>query len=76
MFAYMGKELTTEDVLKVIREDVAKTSLRKTAIRLGISAAYLSDVLRGNRQVGEDLAACYGFSRTVKITKDVKFQRQ
>jgi hypothetical protein len=72
----MAKELTTEDVLKVIREDVEKTSLRKTATRLGCSAAYLSDVLRGNRQVGEDLAAQYGFNRTVKITKEVKFQRQ
>jgi hypothetical protein len=72
----MGKELTTEDVLKVIREDVEKSSLRKTATRIGISAAYLSDVLRGNRQVGEELAAHYGFNRTIKITKEVTFQRQ
>lgn len=40
-------------------------SLRAAAKHLGVSAAYLSDVLHGNREVGKKLAAAYGYHKIV-----------
>lgn len=51
----------------VIRKRQGKQSLREFAKGLGMSAAYLSDVLRGNRDPGPRLLEFLRLERT-KIT--------
>ena len=64
----MPRKLTEEDVLKEIRRVVTESSLRQTAGRLGISPAYLSDVLNGRRDISDAMAALFGFEREVVTT--------
>lgn len=59
------KTYTREDVVAAIQKEIDKTSLRQTAKRIGISAGYLSDVLKGNRHVSETMAGAFGFTREV-----------
>jgi hypothetical protein len=66
----MKKEYTQADVLAVIRQEIDESSLRKTAKRISVTPAYLSDIMRGNRQVSQTIAEVYGFDREV-ITKVV-----
>lgn len=40
-------------------------SLRQAAIQLGVSAPFLSDVLRGRRDIGQKLVASLGYERVV-----------
>ena len=61
----MPRLLTDLDVIAEIRRVTALSSLRKVANEIGISAAYLSDVLRGNRGVTNTLASRFGFDRKV-----------
>jgi DNA-binding transcriptional regulator YdaS (Cro superfamily) len=61
----MPKKFTQEDVLDEMRKVISVTSLRKTAGRLGISPAYLSDVLNGRRDVSDNMAILFGFEREV-----------
>lgn len=56
-------ENATEQVLHLIREEVKATSLRKTARRIGVSAPFLGDVIRGNRFISEKVADAYGYER-------------
>jgi transcriptional regulator with XRE-family HTH domain len=67
------KTYSQDDVLKVIRQETDSTSIRQTAKRLGISPAYLSDVLLGNRGVSENIAAAFGFKRI--ITSEIRFKK-
>lgn len=50
-------------------------SLRKLAIELEISAAYLSDILKGKRGVSEKVAAKFGFDRHIEVTTTEYFTR-
>lgn len=76
MLVCMAKELTQDDVLEAIRKETAKSSLRKVAIDIEVSAAFLSDVLRGRRDVSDKVAEAFGFIREVRITKQVVFRRK
>ena len=50
------RDLTEEFAINLLREFVRREgSLRKLANVIGISPAYLSDVLRGNRSLGPTL---------------------
>lgn len=70
----MGKWLTEDDVRVVIREETKKSSLRKTAKAYHLSAAYLSDILTGRRDVSEYVAGLFGFDKMVMT--EVKFKKQ
>lgn len=72
---YMRKTITTDDVLNRLRERIAVSSLRKTALELGVSAPYLSDVMRGNRDVSTKLSKALGLRRSVVINKTVTFEK-
>ena len=68
------KKYTTEDVIETIRKEINSTSLRQTARRIGVSAGYLSDVMRGNRTVSEAMASSFGFER--EIITEVIFRKR
>ena len=54
------KQLTQEDFLSLIRDDVeAEGSQKALAARLEVSETYLSDVLRGRRAAGNKILARY-----------------
>lgn len=65
MLDFVMKKLTQSDLLVIIRNDVAKSSLNKTAKRIGVSAPYLSDILNSKRAISEKVAALYGFEKNV-----------
>jgi hypothetical protein len=62
----MPKTFTHDDVLAAVRKEVAETSLLATAARIGVSAAFLGDVLRGNRGISEKVAESFGFHREIQ----------
>jgi hypothetical protein len=62
----MPRTFTESDVIEAIRIEVSETSLRQTARRIEVSAPYLSDILRGNRGVGEKVAEAFGFEREIQ----------
>ena len=54
------KELTQEEFLGLIRDDVETEGSQKAlAARLEVSETYLSDVLRGRRAAGSKILARY-----------------
>jgi hypothetical protein len=65
---------TKIEVIKEIESRVSRSSLRKVAASVGISPAYLSDILRGNRDVSGPVAEMFGFSREVVVS--VGFRRK
>lgn len=44
-----------------LRKIVRATSVRKTGVSLGVSGAYVHDVLKGRRGLSENLAESLGF---------------
>jgi hypothetical protein len=58
--------MTADEVRSLIRDKVAEAgSLRAWGAQAGVSAAYLSDVLNGNREPGETVAAALGLRKVV-----------
>jgi DNA-binding transcriptional regulator YdaS (Cro superfamily) len=54
------KQLTEEEFLNLIRDDVeAQGSQKALAAKLDVSEAYLSDVLRGRRSAGSKILSRY-----------------
>jgi hypothetical protein len=49
--------------LTLLDEQIKATSLRKTAIALGISAPYLSDIMRRNRGIGPKVLVAMGLEK-------------
>lgn len=67
------KTFTQDDVLAVIRVRTEATSIRAVARELGLSAAYLSDILLGRRAVSETVAEAFGFQR--EIVTEIRFRK-
>lgn len=53
-------------MLDAIRVRVQASSQRKVGEEVGLSPAYLSDILLGRRVVSDRVAAVFGFSRHVE----------
>jgi transcriptional regulator with XRE-family HTH domain len=70
----MPKTYTQDDVLADIRKVAERSSLRQTAERIGVSAAYLSDILAGNRAVSDTIAEAFGYER--EIVTEVIFRKK
>lgn len=67
------KTYTTEDVLKVIRTEIEKSSYRKLAAAKGISLGSLTDVVSGRNGISEAIAEAFGFVR--EVTTEVTFRK-
>ena len=65
--SYMRKtlKLSPDQMLGCIRERVGLTSQKRVAAGLGITPQFLNDVLRGRRDVSENLAMALGYRRCV-----------
>lgn len=67
------KTYTQDEVLAAIRKRTDASSIRSVAKELGLSAAYLSDVLLGNRQVSDKVAESFGFQR--EVVTEIRFRK-
>jgi transcriptional regulator with XRE-family HTH domain len=56
------------EVLEMLRRKQGKRSLRAFARDIGVSAPYLSDVLRGNRDPGPTLLKVLGLERVRTVS--------
>jgi plasmid maintenance system antidote protein VapI len=67
------EEITQEELLQVIQEMVGSWGSQKAvADHLGISNAYMSDILAGNRTISGEVAKKLGYKRIVRFAKDAK----
>lgn len=65
------EEITQEEILEIIREMAKKWDTQKElAEQLGISNAYMSDILAGIRPVSSGVARRLGYRRIVKYTRE------
>lgn len=65
------EEITQEEILEIIREMAKKWDTQKElADHLGISSAYMSDILAGIRPVSDGVARRLGYRRIVKYTRE------
>lgn len=48
-----------------LRQRIRETSLRQTAAAIGVSAAYLSDIMNGKRKLGPKVSEALGYERQV-----------
>ncbi len=60
--------LDDDQLDKIIRKGQGDKSLRAYAREIGVSAPYLSDVLRGNRNPGPKILKFFGLQQTKKVT--------
>ncbi len=63
--------LSNAEVLQALREAVSASGSQRTyATRIGVSQAYLGDVLHGRRSPGERVLSALGLKRIVIITNE------
>ncbi len=55
----------------ILSRQIKATSLRKTAVNIGISAAHLSDIMRGKRNAGNKVLRALGMTR--KVTRRITY---
>lgn len=70
---FVTKTYTTDDVLKMIKAEVEKSSYRKVAAEKEVSLGSLADVLSGRSGISESMAAAFGFIR--EVTTEVTFRK-
>ena len=61
----MPKDLTTDDVRRLLREHTDVASQKHWAAEAGVSAAYVNDVLQGRREPGQAICDALGIERIV-----------
>lgn len=62
------------EVRTILRAKIEQAgSLRQAAKQLGITAAYLCDIIHGRRAPGPRIAQALGFRREVRVTRTVVF---
>ena len=66
------REKTVVSILRVLAK--SRGSLRALAREIGISPAYLSDVLRGNRYPGPKIAKYLSLKRKVTWTRTARYE--
>ena len=67
------RQLTEEEFLSLIRDDVDKAGSQKVlAKRLKISEQYLSDVLKRRRAPGDKILAAYNYRSVRNYVKEKK----
>lgn len=60
--------MTHEEAVGVLKKKQGELSLRQFAQSLDVSAAYLSDIYRGNRQIGRKILRQAGLAKVVTVT--------
>jgi len=57
----MQRTYNASQIESVLRKMVKQTSFRRTAAELGVTAAYVSDILKHRRGLSERIAKALGF---------------
>jgi plasmid maintenance system antidote protein VapI len=66
-------EITQEEILAIIKEMVGKWGTQKElANQLGISNAYLNDIIHEKQAVSDAVARKLGYKRIVRFAKDAE----
>jgi hypothetical protein len=66
-----NEEYTEVDILKELQQKRIKTGTQKIlANELGISSAFLSDVLQGRRKIGERIPSQLGYQKKIKFEEN------
>jgi predicted transcriptional regulator len=65
----MGERVTTRQIVQLLRNAVKMRSQREVADDLGLSPAFVCDVLKGRREVTERLARKMGYRKVVEFEK-------
>jgi plasmid maintenance system antidote protein VapI len=69
------EEITQEEILDIIKQMAKKWDTQKElAEQLGISNAYMSDILAGIRPVSDGVARRLGYRRIVKYTREGRIE--
>ena len=69
--------MTETQVLARLSAAIEKAgSMRKWATANGVSAAYVSDVLRGNRELGEKILSPLRIEKTVRTSRIVTYREK
>ena len=69
--------MTTPEFLEFLKAEVKKMgSLRTAARKIGVSAAYLSDILNAKQPAGAKVCRAFGVVRTVKITREYSYDKE
>lgn len=72
-----GQNVTEADLHFILRAFVETAgSQGKAAAALGVSAPYLSDVLKGRRAIADAIAIGLGYRRKVVFVKSVTFSKE
>ena len=70
----MGKKLTTEQVVEMMKRKQGKRSLRSFAKELGVSAPFLCDIYKGRRRPGEKILVHLGLEVTRSVEVEYEYQ--
>lgn len=65
----MSKTLNDEELLDLLRKLVKQSSQKQVSADLGVSRAFLNDILHGRRSMTERIAAAMGYQRLVIYRK-------
>ena len=71
----MQKTRTTEQLVEGLRQEVAASTFKLVAARVGISLPFLHDVVHGRRQVSEALGRKLGYRREMRWVAEANEQR-
>ena len=70
------QSLTDDDVLELIRKRKGEKSLRAFAEEIGITAPYLSDILKKNRSPGKTVLKFFGLEKKKVIAVSYEFNKK
>jgi hypothetical protein len=65
--------LTEDDILDIMKAEQGSQSLRVFAAKMGVSAAYISDIYRGRRHPGAKVLDYFGIGKTSQIVVEYAF---
>jgi predicted transcriptional regulator len=65
----MSERVTSRQIVQLLRNAVKMRSQREVADDLGLSPAFVCDVLKGRREVTERLARKMGYRKVVEFEK-------
>lgn len=65
-------ELKPLDVLMELARECKRTSQQATAKRLGFTPQFINDVLRGRREITDNLAAQMGYERVTRFVRQAQ----
>jgi biotin operon repressor len=68
--------LTHEELKMQLKLRCDKSSQRKVARELNVTATCINDILRGNRKIGKQLAKKLGYFRKEVITRTLEYVKE